>query len=36
LIKVKQILLAGLGFDVTGVDSSPAAIEIARRKAVKK
>jgi 2-polyprenyl-3-methyl-5-hydroxy-6-metoxy-1,4-benzoquinol methylase len=36
LIKVKQIPLAGLGLDVTGVDSSPAAIEIAHRKTAKK
>ncbi len=28
--------LAGLGFDVTGIDSSPAAIQIARENAVKK
>ena len=29
------IYLAGLGFDVTGVDSSPTAIKIARRKCKK-
>jgi SAM-dependent methyltransferase len=30
------VLLEGLGFDMTGVDSSPAAIGIARRKAAEK
>jgi 2-polyprenyl-3-methyl-5-hydroxy-6-metoxy-1,4-benzoquinol methylase len=29
------VWLAGLGFDVTGVDSSPAAIQIARENSVK-
>lgn len=30
------VWLAGLGFDVTGVDSSPAAVELAREKAAEK